>query len=145
MAQIEERLEKLNEAIILLSEQAKKMKEYRKIAEETAKWLVGKPYYWGEFSGHFIASSDTTKVIAHIFHQKTGEECYWTFDAMTALEYWQEIRKYNSWEEYDKENKLAVAKSYEESLRKYLSEEHVVEKMIEFCSKFEIEYKNYLQ
>lgn len=142
MNETQKRLEAVEDLIQVAEKEAKGIWW---LNEAVSKVIIGLPYYWGEYSGVLEASeSKPGKVVAHIKSQKTGEECYWSYDSMVAYEHLKEIAKYSSWEEYDTDRKIMFAEHYEQTLLKYnYSKDVFIEKMKEYCTKFEIPYKTY--
>jgi hypothetical protein len=118
-----------------------------KTDELIAKELIGLPYYWGEYSGLIEPTEkEPRKVIAHIKSNLTGEECHWKFDSLRVVEHLKTIQAYSSWEEYNLAQKMAFAEDYENVLIKYdYSNKDREEKMREYCIKFSIPYKHYLE
>lgn len=93
-----EKFENWLEELVVKWEEIRELEQYKK---DVAKVLVGMPYYWGEYSGVIEASVNPKKVVAHLVNQRTGHECYWTFDSLRVLEHMEEIQDFNSWEEYN--------------------------------------------
>lgn len=133
------------EGLLLEAKENKEIKS--KLEELVAKELIGVPYYWGEYSGVIEPSTtESRKVIAHIKSQATGEDCHWKFDSLYVFEHLKTIQAYESWEEYNLAQRLAFAEDYETLLIKYnYSEKDQEEKMKEYCKKFNVPYKSYLE
>lgn len=142
-------LEKRFDALeVVIRKLAKRAEERRKIYERKVKIaenIIGLPYYWGEYSGVIEPhSSDNTKVIAHVKHQKTGEECHWILDADYALCHLLTLQKFNSWEEYYQAQLLDFVSGYEKMLIDFgWSSDRIQEEMKKVCSKYQIPYKSY--
>jgi len=130
----------------LVAREEKDGKSQHVIQDMVAIAIVGLPYYWGEYSGVIIPyPSERGKVVAKVKNQKTGEVCHWKFSSMIVLKHLKKTKDFSTWKEYDMAQKLLFAKDYENLLITYnYSEEMILEKMNEYCNKFQIPYKNYL-
>lgn len=142
-------LEKRFDALeAVIGELARRADERRKINErkvEIAENIIGLPYYCGEYSGVIERhSSDHTKVIAHVKHQKTGEECRWVLDADYALCHLLTLREFSSWEEYYQAYMIEFVSGYEKLLIDFgWSKDRIQKEMKRVCAQYRIPYKSY--
>lgn len=147
MSTIEIRLNQLGSAIGGLVE---RYNHLRKIDEEkklVAQEIIGSAYYWGTYSGTIIPyEKDKTKVIAKLVNRETGLDTEWILDAFRVLEHLSVISSYNTWEEYNKGEKLKFAEELEQMMVGYeFTDERIKKEMHLYCKKNNIQYKSYLE
>lgn len=96
------RLEGLDSFIDVLASRAEERRKLDFKKKETALWLKGKPYYYGNYAGTLrLDQHDETKVFAEVVEQTTGNKCLWKFDSLVALKHYEENKHFTSWKEFN--------------------------------------------